>query len=178
MIESDYMLIEEFLDGQLSKEQREALEQRLTQDAVLANALASARRQRQLRQAAVELYRPTDIEASVLTRTTMERCYKDEFAPLAKLDRRYLVLRWTRRITAVAACLFLAAGSYWLGYNSQKNPVNGYQVIINTDAGQTVRQFSTLDEAKQYANTYQTTQMVTDQTNGDNQSQLSTAGEF
>ncbi|HMD54990.1 MAG TPA: hypothetical protein VKJ65_10620, partial [Phycisphaerae bacterium] len=132
MIESDCMLIEEFLDGQLTPVQRDALQQRLAQDTILAKALESARQWRNLREAAMESYHPTDVEASVLARTALERCYENEFAPLAKMNRSYLVLRWTRRAMAIAACLVIAAGSYWLGCRSQLNPVDGYQVIINT----------------------------------------------
>jgi hypothetical protein len=181
MTESDFMLIEEFLDGELTTAQNDALRQRLAQEPALAKTLESARQQRELRRAALEFYRPTDVEAEVLARATLEHCYETELSPLGKIDRHYILLRWTRRIAAVAACLIIAMGGFWLGRNTQQNPINGYKVIVQTDAGQVEKTFATLDQAKTYADSYQASEPSTVETSSggdENQNQLSMTGEF
>jgi anti-sigma factor RsiW len=166
MRETDYITLELYLDGELPAADGAALENRLAGDAQLAEALGHLKQARALRLAALQTYVPDAVEAHRLAENALAFCQERQYAPVGRIMQSTAGRLWIKRIGMAAACLLIAASSYWAGRGSMAQSVQslsapaassiiGYTVQISTPSGQVVSQtFATYQQAKQFAQTY------------------------
>jgi anti-sigma factor RsiW len=166
MRETDYITLELYLDGELPEAEKSALEQRLAADETLAQALAHLKQARALRMAALQTYMPDAIESHRLAQQALTFCRENQYSPIGRILESSLTGVWFKRMGMAAACLLIAAGSYWAGRGSvvpatqrasapASSSIIGYTVQISTPSGQVVSQtFATYQQAKAFAQTY------------------------
>ncbi len=166
MRETDYITLELYLDGELPAADRAAVEQRLAGDAQLTEALSHLKQARALRAAALQSYMPDAAESHRLAENALAFCHENQYAPVGRILQSTTGGMWIKRIGMAAACLLIAASSYWAGRGSvvpsapsnsapAASSIIGYTVQISTPNGQVVSQtFATYQQAKQFAQTY------------------------
>ena len=166
MRETDYITLELYLDGELPETEKAKLEQRVAADRSLAQALVHLKQARTVRIAALESYTPDPAEAHRLADGVLAYCRENQYSPIGRILESGAGTVWFRRIGMAAACLLIAAGSYWAGRGSvtsatqtasapAASSIVGYTVQISTPSGQVVSQrFATYQQAKAFAQTY------------------------
>ena len=166
MRETDYITLELYLDGELPAAEKAVLEQRLATEPALAQALLHLKRARTLRMAALESYVPDAAEAHQLADGMLAYCRDNQYAPIGHILESGAGMVWFKRMGMAAACVLIAAGSYFAGRGSvtsasqtaqapAASSIIGYTVQISTPSGQVVSQrFATYQQAKAFAQTY------------------------
>jgi hypothetical protein len=166
MRETDYSTLELYLDGELPETEKNTLEQRLKSDARLAEALTRMQQAYTLRTAAWKTYMPDSDETHRLANDALAYCHEHQYSPLGRIMEVSAVSVWIKRAGLAAACLLIAAGSYWAGRSSvasgtsqatapATSSIIGYTVQISTPSGQVVSQtFATYQQAREFAQAY------------------------
>ncbi len=166
MRETDYITLELYLDGELPEMENALLEQRLLAEQTLSQALAHLKQARTLRLAALESYTPDAAEAQRLADGALAYCRENQYAPIGRILESSTTTVWLKRLGMAAACVLIAAGSYFAGRGSvtsatqtatapAASSIIGYTVQISTPSGQVVSQrFATYQQAKAFAQTY------------------------
>lgn len=166
MRETDYITLELYLDGELPDREKAAMAQRLATEPALAQALSHLKQARTLRMAALESYVPDTVEAQHLAEGVIAYCRENQHAPIGRILESRAATVWVKRLGMAAACVLIAAGSYFAGRGSvtsatqpataaATSSIIGYTVQISTPSGQVVSQrFATYQQAKAFAQTY------------------------
>lgn len=166
MRETDYITLELYLDGELPEAEKSALEQRLSADQALAQALAHLKQARALRTTALQTYMPDAAQSHRLALQALNYCRENQYSPIGRILESNSAGVWFKRAGMVAACLLLAVGSFLAGRGSAapaaqsasaraSSSIVGYTVQISTPSGQVVSQrFATYQQAKAFAQTY------------------------
>ncbi|MGC9258510.1 MAG: hypothetical protein ACP5I8_00320 [Phycisphaerae bacterium] len=166
MRETDYITLELYLDGELPTAEKNALEQCLRSDTQLAQMLTRLQQARALRAEALQTYMPDADEAHRLAVEALAYCRENQYSPIGRIMEANAAHVWSKRVGLAAACLLIAAGSYWAGRGSvvpeapratvpASSSIIGYTVQISTPSGQIVSQtFATYQQAKEFAQTY------------------------
>ena len=151
-------LLEAYLDGELSPEQKADVDSLLAHDAQGRAALDRLVHQQRLCRAAMAGYAPTPTEAAALAHRALEYCHEMEFAPAGYIERDsdLSITRWLKRASMVAACLVIGVGCFLAGRGSAASPAVRYAVEIQTPGGETVSQtFSSYEQAQRFYRSYQ-----------------------
>lgn len=156
--ESDFEMLEGYLDDALEMGEVELLRARLESDVELAATLEQVRGERAGRRAFFELLEPSDAAVARFTARVG--------ASIRGRRRFALVLRAGRYVTAAAACLaigFFARG--WFDHSPSKLVVDGkpgsvkvekievYQVTLRDESGKVVgvQKFNSIEKAREFA---------------------------
>ena len=162
--ETDYELLEGYLDGELEDGGREAVRARLNDDAAFAGALGQLRGERAMRQAMFAVLEPSDVE--------VERLVSDVRAGIARRRRVAGVFRIGRYVGSAAACFlggFLVHAAFFgdagreqprqmgqpvTDYGATVRAVETYEVTLRDDSGNVVavQRFDSLAKAQEFAN--------------------------
>lgn len=167
-MDSDYDILEGYLDNSLSPDEMQAIAARLAAEPELAASLDALREERTLRQAAWKSYEPDELSVQRFAASTVRALRR---------QRVFSILtHFTRLAISAAACLALGISAGWfiwgrpigsvpvsatitgpaanLASNSDHQSGAGtYQVAITDENGKVVavQKFSGLDEAKAFA---------------------------
>ena len=151
MEDGDVELLEAMLDNELSAQDREALEGRLTKEPKLVAELEQLRNERKLR---AEMF--SSLEGG--EEAVVERI-------LGKVAPRATGFR-LRYAMAAAACVVIGFLIGWIGGTGSKSNVNAssppYRVEIRDEAGEVmaVQKFPTLEKAREFSNDLQQWQII------------------
>ncbi len=167
-MDSDYDILEGFLDNSLSPDEMQAVAARLAAEPDLAVALEAIRDERTVRLAAWESFEPDERAA--------QRFAVSAIRAIRRQRLLSMVTHVTRLVASVAACLAIGISAGWflwgrpihtvpvtatisgptasLASNSGRNSSSGtYQVAITDENGKVVavQKFSAFEDAKAFA---------------------------
>jgi anti-sigma factor RsiW len=175
LLETDFELLETYLDGQLPMSEAEGLWQRLASDKELAATLADVRAQRAIRKSVWTDMEPDDAQAMVVSRRISSAMRRQRIWDIAQRGLTYA--------SAAAACAFVGFRIGWMSHavpagNSLAqgpNPSNVQNVAMNdTSTAAPVQvaihdqngnligapRFNTRQEAMDFVNALNATQTV------------------
>lgn len=117
-------LLEEYLDGELTPEQKIPVEEALQTDLLAATLLRHLRAERAARTAIYASYEPTESEAQEMAASLLSYCQN---APRGIISR----YRWSWKAARIAASIVLTAGAFVVGQYSINQHVVIQKVVIN-----------------------------------------------
>jgi hypothetical protein len=167
-MDSDYDILEGYLDNSLSPDEMQAVAARLAADPDLAAAIDALREERRLRQSAWQSYEPDEASAQRFAVATVRALRRQRILSMMR--------HFTRLAVSAAACLALGISAGWFIWgrpigsvpvtatitgptsslasnSSQSSGAGTYQVAITDQNGKVVavQKFNGLDEAKAFA---------------------------
>ena len=168
MINMTHELLEAYLDGEMTPDQKLEVDALLAQDAAWRETFRRMEHQRAVCRTAMASYTPTPTAAGVLARRMLEHCYEMEFAPVGRIaEKGNTAIRWVKRASVLAACLVIGVGCFLAGRGSIAAPAVRYAVEIQTPGGETVSQtFSSYEQAQRFYHTYQLSKQSVPTNNG------------
>jgi anti-sigma factor RsiW len=146
-------MIDMYLDGAATPLERAELERTLAQDGKAAQLFEQIKAERALRAAVYASYQPGAEESRMLSARVIQMLHEDAARPIATIGI------WTRRISAVAAVLVLAAGCFVIGRatapthhsNETAQAQVIYRVLYVAETGDTeMREFASIDDANTF----------------------------
>jgi anti-sigma-K factor RskA len=172
--DDDLLLLETYLDGELSEDEAQAVVRRMNEDAAFSAVFQRLSSERHLRQDCFRVMEREEISASA-TMSSADRVSRS----IHQAATRELVwstrLRVIRQVSALAACLVVGVGVGWIANSSRaplrpQNPSSvtdrtnvvpvdydqqpGFKVAITDNQGRVLAEqhFNTLSEAREFSN--------------------------